>query len=57
VPSFRVTDDVAYSTGIGTEDDPVNAGIPWFTILGSMVYRAEGHPLGKSDSPRYQSRG
>jgi hypothetical protein len=52
--TFRITNEIAYSTGYGTEGE---AGVAWFEIIGSMVYRASGHPEGESTVPRYQVRG
>jgi len=52
-PTFSISDDIAYSTGYGTDG---GVGVAWFKIVGSMVYRAHGHPVGESDAPRYQVR-
>lgn len=54
IPTFTIAENTAYTTGYGTTR---GAGIAWFTIVGSMIYAADGHPFGPSPVPRYQSRG
>ena len=55
VPSFYVVDDVAYTTG---EDETrfCAPGVPWFSIVGSMISPGEGHPNGHSHVSLYQQR-